>query len=182
MNHFTKETLQSVFAISEKDLNLNLIYDVCHNIAKIEQHRIDGKDVDLCVHRKGATRAFPPFHPLIPEDYREIGQPVIIPGDMGRYSFLAVGQERAMEETFGSSCHGAGRMMSRHKALKQGKNRDLFSEMESLGVYVQARGRRTMAEEMPYAYKDVAEVVKIINDTGISKMVARFKPVGVIKG
>ncbi len=170
------------FSISEGELGFHLVYDVCHNIAKIEEHVIDGQSRKVCVHRKGATRAFPPHHPLTPEAYRRVGQPVLVPGDMGRYSFVAVGTARSMEETFGSTCHGAGRVKSRHKALKEGKGRDLLGEMRRMGVLVQARGMRTVAEEMPWAYKDVAEVVDVMHRAGISKKVARLKPIGVIKG
>ena len=119
---------------------------------------------------------------MIPLQYRSIGQPVIILGDMGRYSFLLTGDEGSMSETFGSSCHGAGRLLSRNKALKMGKNLDLFKEMKNKGVFVQARGKRTLAEEMPYAYKDVSSVVNVVVDTGISKLVAKMRPVSVIKG
>ncbi|MFQ5584877.1 MAG: RtcB family protein [Calditrichia bacterium] len=168
--------------ISERDLGFRLVYDVCHNIAKIEEHNIDGEKKKVCVHRKGATRAYPAGHPLTPEKYKDIGQPVLVPGDMGRYSFVAVGCQKAMEETFGSTCHGAGRVKSRHKALKEGRGRDLFTEMKNMGVYVQARGRRTVAEEMPAAYKDVATVVEAMHKSGISRKVAMLRPIGVIKG
>ncbi len=177
-----RKSFMDALGISEKELGFRLVYDVCHNIAKVEEHRIDGTVKKVCVHRKGATRAFPPGHPLTPAVYRAVGQPVLVPGDMGRYSFVAVGTERAMEETFGSTCHGAGRVKSRHQALKEGKGKDLIGEMRKQGVIVQARGRRTVAEEMPYAYKDVSEVVDVMHKAGISKKVVRLKPVGVIKG
>jgi len=168
--------------ISPKELGFSLIYDVCHNIAKIEEHIVDGKKRRLCVHRKGATRAFPPGHPQIPTAYREIGQPVLIPGDMGRYSYLLVGTETAMEKTFGSTCHGAGRVMSRAQSKKQSREINIDQEMERRGVVARYQGRATMAEEMPHAYKDVADVVATMDQAGISKRVARFRPVGVIKG
>ena len=168
--------------ISSRDLGFSLIYDVCHNIAKIEEHVVDGKKRRLCVHRKGATRAFAPGHPQIPAAYQEIGQPVLIPGDMGRYSYLLVGTETAMEKTFGSTCHGAGRVMSRAQSKKQSRGMNIDQEMEQRGVVARYQGRANMAEEMPHAYKDVADVVETMDQAGVSKRVARFKPVGVIKG
>jgi tRNA-splicing ligase RtcB (3'-phosphate/5'-hydroxy nucleic acid ligase) len=168
--------------ISPRDLGFSLIYDVCHNIAKIEEHTVDGKKRRLCVHRKGATRAFAPGHSQIPAAYQKIGQPVLIPGDMGRYSYLLVGTETAMEKTFGSTCHGAGRVMSRAQSRKQSQAINIDQEMARRGVVARYQGRATMAEEMPHAYKDVAEVVETMDHAGISKRVARFRPVGVIKG
>jgi tRNA-splicing ligase RtcB len=168
--------------MSPSDLNFRLVYDVCHNIAKIEEHKVKEKETKLCLHRKGATRAFPPNHPDLPKKYQEIGQPVLIPGDMGRYSFVCVGTLNAMEETFGSTCHGAGRLQSRKKAKMMGKGRDLFNEMDKMGVFVQAKGYHTVAEEMPYAYKDVATVTDVMEHAGISRKVAKVKPLGVIKG
>ena len=168
--------------ISPRDLGFSLIYDVCHNIAKIEEHTVDGKKRRLCVHRKGATRAFAPGHSQIPAAYQKIGQPVLIPGDMGRYSYLLVGTETAMEKTFGSTCHGAGRVMSRAQSKKQSQAINIDQEMARRGVVARYQGRGTMAEEMPHAYKDVAEVVETMDHAGISKRVARFRPVGVIKG
>jgi tRNA-splicing ligase RtcB len=177
-----KKTILETFSISPSDLNFNLVYDVCHNIAKMETHQIDGEEKQVCLHRKGATRAFPPGHPDLPASYHKIGQPVLIPGDMGRYSFVCIGTKKAMEETFGSTCHGAGRLQSRKKAKMMGKGRDLFHEMEKMGVFVQAKGYHTVAEEMPYAYKDVATVTDVMNKAGISRKVAKLKPLGVIKG
>ena len=168
--------------IGPKDLGFSLLYDVCHNIAKIEDHVVDGKKRRLCVHRKGATRAFAPGHPQIPADYQNIGQPVLIPGDMGRYSYLSVGTETAMEKTFGSTCHGAGRIMSRAQSKKQSQAINIDQEMARRGVVARYQGRGTMAEEMPHAYKDVADVVETMDRAGVSKRVARFRPVGVIKG
>jgi tRNA-splicing ligase RtcB len=168
--------------ISPKELGFSLIYDVCHNIAKIEEHVVGGKQQKLCVHRKGATRAFAPGHSQIPEAYQEIGQPVLIPGDMGRYSYLLVGTEVAMEKTFGSTCHGAGRMMSRAQSKKHSQGVNIDQEMARRGVVARYQGRATMAEEMPHAYKDVADVVETMEQAGVSKRVARFRPVGVIKG
>ena len=168
--------------ISPAELNFSLIYDVCHNIAKMEEHVVNGKKRRLCVHRKGATRAFPPGHAQVPEAYRNLGQPVLIPGDMVRYSYLLVGTEAAMEKTFGSTCHGAGRVMSRSQSKKQSQKIDIDREMARRGVVARYQGRATMAEEMPHAYKDVADVVETMDLAGISKKVARLRPVGVIKG
>ena len=168
--------------INPRDLGFSLIYDVCHNIAKLEEHTVEGRKRRLCVHRKGATRAFAPGHSQIPAAYGEIGQPVLIPGDMGRYSYLLVGTETAMEKTFGSTCHGAGRVMSRSQSKKQSQGINIDQEMARRGVVARYQGRGTMAEEMPHAYKDVADVVETMDLAGISKRVARFRPVGVIKG
>jgi len=161
---------------------MDLIYDVAHNIAKIEDHTVGGREVKLVVHRKGATRAFPPGHPELPDVYKHIGQPVIIPGDMGRASFVLIGTERGMKESFGSTCHGAGRLMSRHQALRRAKGRSIWREMQDLGITVRATGRGTLAEEMPEAYKDVANVVDVVHSAGLSKKVAKLRPLGVIKG
>jgi len=171
-----------VLRIGPKELGGELVYDVSHNIAKFETHNINGEQKRLCVHRKGATRAFPKGHPLIPEIYKDVGHPVFIPGDMGRASFVLVGTEAALEETFGSSCHGAGRILSRRKAVKIGKGRDIVSELEKKGIIVLARGRRTVFEEMPEAYKEVEEVVNVVHNAGIARKVARLRPIGVVKG
>lgn len=168
--------------VSAKELGFSLVYDVCHNIAKFEEHAVNGEKRRLCVHRKGATRAFGPGHAQVPAAYRAIGQPVIIPGDMGRYSYLLVGTETAMEKTFGSTCHGAGRVMSRSQSKKHSHNINIDQEMARWGVVARYRGRGTMAEEMPHAYKDVVDVVETMDSAGVSKRVARFRPVGVIKG
>jgi len=180
--HLVKNLFLKTLGLSEADLNFKLLYDVSHNIAKIEEHKIGNEIRKVCVHRKGATRAFPAGHLLVPEVYRDVGQPVIIPGDMGRFSFVAVGLQKAMEETFGSSAHGAGRNLSRHKALKIGKGKNLIAELEKEGIKIQAKGFRTIAEEMPYAYKNVENVVAVLDNVGITKTVARLKPIGVIKG
>ncbi|MFC2133419.1 RtcB family protein [Bacteroidota bacterium] len=182
MMHLAKKSLEQTLNMSDSELGFNLIYDVCHNIAKIEDHKIDGKMKKVCVHRKGATRAFRPGSDKIPPRYKSIGQPVLIPGDMGRYSFISVGTDQAMKDTFGSTCHGAGRLHSRHQAIKMGKKKNLREEIDKTGVIVQAKGFKTIAEEMPYAYKDVAEVVDVMHKSGISKKVAKLRPVGVIKG
>jgi tRNA-splicing ligase RtcB len=177
-----EKSFMKALDLSPKELGFSLIYDVCHNIAKMEEHTVDGRKRRLCVHRKGATRAFAAGHAQVPAAYREIGQPVIIPGDMGRYSYLAVGTETAMEKTFGSTCHGAGRLMSRAQSKKQSRGINIDQEMARRGVVARYQGRGTMAEEMPHAYKDVADVVETMDHAGISKRVARFRPVGVIKG
>jgi tRNA-splicing ligase RtcB len=180
--HLARNSFKRTLSISDAELEFELIYDVCHNIAKIEEHEIDGEVKKVCVHRKGATRAFPPGSKFIPEKYRSVGQPVLIPGDMGRYSYIAVGTEKAMRETFGSSCHGAGRVQSRHQALKEAKGRNLVEELTKKGIVIQAKGYKTIAEEMPHAYKDVSEVVDVMHYAGISTKVAKLKPLGVIKG
>ncbi|MFQ5632903.1 MAG: RtcB family protein, partial [bacterium] len=158
------------------------VYEVAHNIAKIETHEVDGQKRKLCVHRKGATRAFAPGSVEIPAAYRGVGQPVLIPGDMGRYSYVLVGTETAMQETFGSTCHGAGREMSRKKAKKAAKDRNIKSELEAQGIIVQGASRRTLDEEIPEAYKDVSVVVDTCAQAGISKKVAQLRPLGCIKG
>lgn len=168
--------------ISPRELDFSLIYDVCHNIAKIEEHIVGDKKRRVCVHRKGATRAFGPGQPQIPAAYQALGQPVLIPGDMGRYSYLLVGTAIAMEKTFGSTCHGAGRLMSRAQSKKQSQGINIDQEMARRGVVARYQGRGTMAEEMPHAYKDVADVVETMDHAGISRRVARFRPIGVIKG
>ena len=180
--HWVKESFMKVFNAGPNDLGMGLVYDVAHNIAKIEEHTVDGMKRQLIVHRKGATRAFPPGHPELPEVYRHLGQPVIIPGDMGRASFVLLGTDRAMEESFGSTCHGAGRLMSRHQAIKKAKGRAIWREMEDKGIIVMAAGRGTLAEEMPEAYKDISNVVDVVHNAGLSKKVARLRPLGVIKG
>lgn len=180
--HWVRETFERVFRMSSEQLGLKLIYDVCHNIAKIESHRVNDREMKVCVHRKGATRAFPPNHPDIPDAYKHIGQPVLIPGDMGRYSYVLVGTEHAMKETFGSTCHGAGRVLSRKQAKKVAKGRAIIRELDDQGITVRSAGRGTVAEEIPEAYKDVGQVVEVVYGAGISRKVARLRPMGVIKG
>ncbi len=180
--HWTIETFEKVLKISPSDLKMELLYDVCHNIAKLETHVVDGKKVALCVHRKGATRSLPPGHPDVPLVYRKVGQPVLIPGDMGTYSYVLAGSQKAMEETFGSTCHGAGRLLSRKQAIKMSKGRAIYREMEDKGIFVQSRGRTTLREEISEAYKDVSLVVEAVHMAGLAKKVARFRPLGVIKG
>ena len=181
--YLMREVFENIFNKSWSDLGLNLVYDVAHNIAKMEKHKVNGKEKILCVHRKGATRAFPPHHPEIPSAYKESGQPVIIPGDMGSYSYVLAGMPNAMEETFGSACHGAGRNLSRSAAIRQCRGRQIDRELfNKSGIIIRAKGRSTLAEEAPEAYKDVEQVVNVVHETGIAKKVARFKPLGVIKG
>jgi tRNA-splicing ligase RtcB (3'-phosphate/5'-hydroxy nucleic acid ligase) len=182
MTHFAREAMVRHFGRSDEALGLEVVYDVCHNIAKWETHEVDGVARRLCVHRKGATRAFGPGHPDVPERYRSIGQPVLVPGDMGRYSYVLVGTERAMRETFGSSCHGAGRKMSRMRAKKSARGRQIFAELRERGIVLQAQSKRTVAEEIPEAYKDVAEVVDVMHGAGIAKKVVKLVPLAVVKG
>ena len=180
--HWARETFIKVFGKSQEELGMRQVYDVCHNIAKIEEYTIDGKKQTLCVHRKGATRAFPAGHPDIPEVYRDIGQPVLIPGDMGRFSYVALGTETAMKETFGSTCHGAGRAQSRAAAKRSQRGADVARALAARGITVKAGSMASLAEEASEAYKDVSEVVDITHKAGISRKVARTKPIGVIKG
>jgi len=182
ITHWIRESFEVVFRKGAHKLGLNVLYDVAHNIAKIEIHNIDGEKVKVCVHRKGATRAFPKFHPEIPEVYREVGQPVIIPGDMGRASYILVGTEKAMEDTFGSTCHGAGRVMSRAGAKRSITGKEVIEELSEKGIMVRTDNIKGLAEEASEAYKDVEKVVEIVEGSGISKRVARMKPLGVIKG
>jgi len=180
--HWARESFVKVFGKSQAELGMRQIYDVCHNIAKIEKYNIEGKQEKLCVHRKGATRAFPAGHPDVPDAYRAIGQPVLIPGDMGRYSYVALGTEAAMAETFGSTCHGAGRLKSRGAAKRSLRGTDVARSLAAKGITVKAESMASLAEEAPQAYKDVSEVVEITHKAGISRKVARTKPIGVIKG
>ena len=174
--------LSQALKLGAKEIGLETVYEVAHNIAKLEEHLINEKPQKVCVHRKGATRAFGPGNKDVPEKYRSVGQPVLIPGDMGRYSYVLSGTEKAMTETFGSTCHGAGRLMSRTKAKKAALGRELFKEMKEKGVFVMSKGRATMAEEMPDAYKDVSDVVEAVHGAGIAQKVARLRPLGCIKG
>jgi tRNA-splicing ligase RtcB len=177
-----REVFERVFGKSWQEMQMNLIYDVAHNIAKFEEHAIGGVTKKVWVHRKGATRAFPPEHPEIPEMYRHIGQPVLIPGDMGRASWVLVGQAGSMEQTFGTTCHGAGRAMSRTAAVKAAQGRRIDKELASRGIVARAQSWKGLAEEQPDAYKDVNLVVDVVHRAGLSKKVARMRPIGVIKG
>ena len=177
-----REVFEAVFGSTWQDMRTNLVYDVAHNIAKLEEHVIDGRRKKVWVHRKGATRAYPPQHPEIPVRYRDIGQPVLIPGDMGRASWVLVGQPGNLVQTFGTTCHGAGRMMSRTRAVKQARGRRIDRELASRGVIARARSWRGLAEEQPDAYKNENLVVDVVHSAGLSKKVARMRPIGVIKG
>ena len=180
--HILRQTFAEFFGQPWRDLGMQLIYDVAHNIAKFETHKVQGREKRLCVHRKGATRSLGPGHPEVPARYRTLGQPVIIPGDMGRCSYLLVGQAKAMEQTFGSTCHGAGRLMSRGAAIRSAKGRNIRRELADKGITAIARGRRGLDEEQPEAYKDVNMVVNVVHNAGLSKKVCRMRPMGVIKG
>jgi tRNA-splicing ligase RtcB len=182
ITHWVRESFQNHFNKSFDDLDLHLIYGVCHNILKIEEHKIDGKKVMLNVHRKGATRAFPPGHPAIPKDYREIGQPALIPGTMGSASYLCVGRPRAMDLSFGSTAHGSGRVMSRSKAIKKYWGKTIKDELEEKGILVKAASMKVIAEEAPGAYKDIDEVVQVSQDLDIIEKIVRLVPIGVVKG
>ncbi|HXZ29741.1 MAG TPA: RtcB family protein [Dehalococcoidia bacterium] len=180
--HWVRESFSGIFGRSPDKLGMRQIYDVAHNIAKIEEHAINGRSVKVCVHRKGATRAFPAGHKDTPQRYKEVGQPVLVPGDMGRCSFVAVGTEKAMKESFGSTCHGAGRVLSRGAAKRSIRGADIIRELESRGIIVRAESVSALAEEASQAYKDVTEVIDVVHQAGISKKVAMAVPMGVIKG
>jgi tRNA-splicing ligase RtcB len=182
LTHQAREVFADVFGRPWTDLGMDLLYDVAHNIAKLEEHAIGGARKKVWVHRKGATRAFPAGHPEVPEQFRGVGQPVIIPGDMGRASWVLVGQPGSMELTFGTTCHGAGRAMSRTAAVKATGNQRIDRELESRGIIARAQSLRGLAEEQPKAYKNVDDVVEVVHNAGISKKVARMRPLGVIKG
>jgi tRNA-splicing ligase RtcB len=177
-----REVFERIFGRPWSELGLELVYDVAHNIAKFEEHDVDGVQKRVWVHRKGATRAYPPHHAELPHDYLEFGQPVLIPGDMGRASWVLLGQPGSMEQTFGSACHGAGRLLSRTAAVKQAQGRKIDQELRKRGVFAQARSWQGLAEEQPEAYKDVDLVVEVVHRAGLAKKVARLRPIGVIKG
>lgn len=180
--HWVRESFEQVFNQKAQDIGLNVIYDVAHNIAKFEEHTVDGKRMKVCVHRKGATRAFGPNRPEVPSDYREFGQPVLIPGDMGTHSFLLQGTEMAMDETFGSTCHGAGRVMSRRQALRTFRANQVRNDLQKKGIYVHAASMKGIVEEAPDVYKNILDVVRVADGAGISSIVARMSPLGVVKG
>ncbi len=182
ITHLVRETFESVLKTPREKLKLSTVYDVAHNICKIETHNVDGMMKKLYVHRKGATRAFPKGHPDLPARYKTTGQPVIIPGTMGTASYILIGTEKAMEETWGSTCHGAGRVMSRHQAIKESSGRSIATELERRGILVRGVSRKGLAEEMPEAYKDVDEVIRTVEGAGISKKVAKMEPLAVMKG
>ena len=182
MAHHVREAVGAALGTAPDRAGLHTVYDVCHNIAKFETFQVGSRSRRVCVHRKGATRAYPPGHRDTPAPYRHVGQPVLIPGDMGRYSFVLAGTQHAFDHTFGSTCHGAGRLLSRSAAKRAVRGRSLHAELEARGVFVKAAGMATIAEEMPEAYKDVADVVEVVHRSGLSTRVARLRPMGVIKG
>jgi tRNA-splicing ligase RtcB len=176
-----RESFEKILNANAKDLDMGIIYDVCHNIAKLEEHQIDGKKRQVMVHRKGATRSFGPGKKEIPLKYRDVGQPVLIPGDMGTESYLLRGTNEA-EETFGSTCHGAGRVMSRHQATQRWRGERVRDDLKQKGIYVHPASWKVMAEEAPDAYKNVSDVVNVTDGAKISVKVAKFVPLGVVKG
>ncbi len=180
--HGVREAFASVFGRKARPKDMPLVYDVCHNIAKMEEYEVAGQLQRVCVHRKGATRAFPANHPAVPERYRTVGQPVLIPGDMGRYSFVLVGAQGSMEQSFGSCCHGAGRRQSRTTARKSISSRDLLAMLAARGVTVRVHSKNLLPEEAPQAYKDAQQVVNVVHNAGLASLVARLKPVIVVKG
>ncbi len=180
--HRIEETLMRTLDLPPAELGMRLLYDVSHNIAKIEKHLLSGDALPLCVHRKGATRALSPGHPDLSPVFRDVGQPVLIPGDMGTFSFVLAGAPGALQETFASTCHGAGRALSRGQAVKLAKGRSINRELEDKGIFVQSRGKKTLKEEMPEAYKDVTRVVDAVHDAGLARIVARLRPLAVVKG
>ena len=182
ITHWVREAFVEVLGESPESLGLEVIYDVAHNIAKIEEHEVDGKKMKLIVHRKGATRAFAAGHPQVPKVYRDVGQPVLIPGDMGTASYILVGTEKAMRETFGSTCHGAGRVMSRHEAKRRIRGEEVERRLATKGIKVRAKSYKTLSEETPEAYKDIEAVVEAVHNAGISRKIARMRPIGVVKG
>jgi tRNA-splicing ligase RtcB len=179
--HWVRESFEKILKQNAEDMDMNIIYDICHNIAKLEEHIVEGKKRKVYVHRKGATRAFGPDKEGLPMKYQKIGQPVIIPGDMGTESYLLKGTKES-EETFGSTCHGAGRLLSRHQALKKWRGEEVVKELQNRGIYVHPASFKVAAEEAPGAYKNIREVIDVAHGAGISKKVARFKPLGVVKG
>jgi tRNA-splicing ligase RtcB len=182
ITHWLRESFEEHFKMGIDDLDFNLIYGVCHNILKIEEHEVEGKKMKLNVHRKGATRAFPPEHPDLPVDYKSIGQPALIPGTMGSASYLCVGRPNAMELSFGSTAHGSGRVMSRSKATKQYWGTKIQDELKERGILVKAASPKIIAEEAPGAYKDIDQVVQVSHDLGIVEKIVRLVPIGVVKG
>jgi tRNA-splicing ligase RtcB len=182
LTYQARMVFERFFKTPWQKLGMGLVYDVAHNIAKMEHHDVGGVAKQVCVHRKGATRAFPKDHPEVPNAYRSIGQPVIIPGSMGTASWVLVGQPGSMTHSFGTTCHGAGRMMSRTEAVRRATGRRIDKELEKVGIIARARGHKGLAEEQPAAYKDVDQVVEVVHKAGISHKVARLRPIGVIKG
>ncbi|MGD8623307.1 MAG: RtcB family protein, partial [Anaerolineae bacterium] len=182
MAHLARRGFEDVLAGKVGSFDLHTVYDVCHNVAKIEEHVVDGKKMKLCIHRKGATRAFGPGHPAITPVYREVGQPVLVPGDMGTASYVLVGTRDAMEESFGTSAHGAGRTMSRTAAKRKIHGGTLRQELEQRGIRVRAKSMAGLAEEAPDAYKDIDAVIEVVDGAGLARKVARLRPLAVMKG
>jgi tRNA-splicing ligase RtcB len=183
ITHFTRKTFEKIFSSSETGLDMKLVYDVAHNIAKVERHKVDGEGMrDLVIHRKGATRAFPAGMEQVPEKYRQIGQPVIIPGSMGTASWILVGNKKSLDLSFGSTAHGAGRTMSRGAAKKSYTVEKVKAELDAKGIYIKALTKNGIVEETPLAYKDVDSVVNVSDKLGIATKVAKLVPIGVIKG
>jgi tRNA-splicing ligase RtcB len=182
LTHLVRRSFEDALSSRMDDYSVYQIYDIAHNMAKIEEHVVDGKQMKVCVHRKGATRAFGPGSSVLPDVYRDIGQPVLVPGSMGTASWVLVGTEKSMSQSFGSTCHGAGRMMSRSQAKKQVQGGELRRELEERGVRVRAGSMAGLAEEAPQAYKDVDRVIEVVHNAGIAGKVARLVPVAVIKG
>ncbi|MFQ6106283.1 MAG: RtcB family protein [Thermoplasmata archaeon] len=180
--HWVRESFEQVFHQDAEDIGLRVIYDVAHNIAKFEEHEVNGNRKKICIHRKGATRAFGPGKQEVPPDYRDIGQPVLIPGDMGTHSFLLLGTDKAMKETFGSTCHGAGRVMSRRQATRMFRANQVKNQLQKKGIYVHAASMKGIVEEAPDVYKDILDVVRVADGAGLSSIVARMSPMGVVKG
>ncbi len=180
--HLAHESMLRALGTDPGTLRMSLLYDVSHNIIKMEYHMVNNKKTLLCVHRKGATRSFPPGHENLPDIFKDTGQPVLIPGDMGTCSYVLAGEHGAMKQSFGSSCHGAGRTLSRSTAIKKAQGRSIQKELEAKGIFVQAGGKHTLKEEMPEAYKDVSQVVEAVHQAGLARKVARLRPIGVIKG
>lgn len=180
--HLARTAWEKTLGLSPRELQFRLLYDVCHNIAKVEKHTVNGETKKVCVHRKGATRAFPAHHPILPVKFRPTGQPVLIPGDMGRASYVLAGEQGSMAETFGSACHGAGRVLSRSAALKLTKGRAVERELQDIDVFPRWVGRKTLREEVPEAYKDVSLVVNVVQKAGLARKVAKIRPMGVVKG
>ena len=182
ITHWVRDSVQRVLREDPEDIGMRVVYDVCHNVAKFEKHLVDKEVKNLCVHRKGATRAFGPGERDVPADYESVGQPVLIPGDMGTASYILAGTKRAMEESFGSTCHGAGRTLSRGAAVRKFRANEIERDLASKNIYLHAASKRVVAEEAPGAYKDVDAIVEIVHRAGIGKKVARMLPLGVVKG
>ena len=182
ITHWVREAFQEIIKKDMDELDLKLIYGVCHNILKIEEHEIDGKKMKLNIHRKGATRAFPPGHPVLPQDYKQTGQPVLIPGTMGSASYLCVGRPNAMDLSFGSTAHGSGRVMSRSKAIKKYRGANVKKDLSQQGILIKAASMKVIAEEAPGAYKDIDQVVNVSHNLGIIEKIVKLRPLGVVKG